>query len=149
DNRDGVERVILTASGGPFLKFPRERLAAVTPAQAVAHPNWSMGKKISVDCATMMNKALEVIEAHYLFGLAPEKIEVLIHPQSVVHSLVEYADGSVLAQMAASDMRTPLAHVLAWPKRMATPGQKLNLARLNGLSFAAPDTVQFPALVHA
>ncbi|HBR69776.1 MAG TPA: 1-deoxy-D-xylulose-5-phosphate reductoisomerase, partial [Rhodospirillaceae bacterium] len=111
-----------------------------------AHPNWSMGKKISVDSATMMNKALEIIEAHYLFNMPPEKIEVLVHPQSVVHSMVHYKDGSVLAQMGASDMRTPIAHALAWPERIDTPGQKLDLAKIGKLSFEVPDTVRFPAL---
>lgn len=143
---EGIEKITLTASGGPFLRWSREEMARATPEQAIAHPNWSMGKKISVDSATMMNKALEVIEAHYLFNMPPEKIEVLVHPQSVVHSLVHYRDGSVLAQMGASDMRTPIAHALAWPERMDTPGQKLDLARIGNLSFEAPDTERFPAL---
>ena len=142
----GIEKIILTASGGPFRTWSMDEMAKATPAQAVAHPNWSMGSKISVDSATMMNKALEIIEAHYLFNLQPEKIEVLIHPQSVMHSMVEYKDGSILAQMGASDMRTPLSHVLAWPQRMKTPGQKLDLKMLKRLDFEAPDLKRFPAI---
>ncbi|MCC6597382.1 MAG: 1-deoxy-D-xylulose-5-phosphate reductoisomerase [Alphaproteobacteria bacterium] len=143
---EGVSRVILTASGGPFLRWSHEKTRQVTPEQALQHPTWSMGPKISVDSATMMNKALEIIEAHILFELPAEKISVLIHPQSVVHSLVEYSDGSVLAQMGASDMRTPIAHVLGWPDRIETPGRKLNLQTLSALSFEEPDMNQFPAL---
>ncbi|MEO5365328.1 MAG: 1-deoxy-D-xylulose-5-phosphate reductoisomerase [Magnetococcus sp. WYHC-3] len=146
NNRSGIARIILTASGGPFLNWSAEQMQSATPEQAVAHPNWSMGAKISVDSATMMNKALEVIEAHVLFDMPPEKIDVVIHPQSVVHSMVEYADGSILAQMGASDMRTPIAYALAWPVRMATPGQRLDLAALGRLEFRAPDFQQFPAL---
>ncbi len=146
DRPEGIEKITLTASGGPFLKWSTDQMANATPEQAVAHPNWSMGRKISVDSATMMNKALEVIEAHYLFGVEPDRIEVLIHPQSVVHSMVEYKDGSILAQMGASDMRTPIANVLAWPERMETPGQRLNLTEINQLSFEQPDLEQFPAL---
>ncbi len=141
-----VERIILTASGGPFRTFTLEDMANVTPEQAVAHPNWDMGAKISVDSATMMNKGLEVIEAHYLFGLPEEKIEVLVHPQSVVHSCVAYVDGSVLAQMGAPDMRTPIAYALAWPDRMDTPVERLDLAALAELTFEAPDSTRFPAL---
>ena len=145
-NRDAVEKIILTASGGPFLKMPLEEMRHVTPAQAIAHPNWSMGEKISVDSATMMNKGLELIEAHYLFGLGASEIEVLIHPQSVVHSMVAYHDGSVLAQMGTPDMRTPIAHTLAWPKRMAAPSARLDLADLGKLTFESPDESRFPAL---
>jgi 1-deoxy-D-xylulose-5-phosphate reductoisomerase len=148
DNKrpEGIERIILTASGGPFLDWPAEKVARATPAQAVAHPNWAMGAKISVDSASMMNKALEVIEAHYLFGMPPEKIEVLVHPQSVIHSLVEYRDGSVLAQMGASDMRTPIAHALAWPERMATTGRRLDFAKPLALDFRPLDHDKFPAI---
>jgi 1-deoxy-D-xylulose-5-phosphate reductoisomerase len=124
-------------------------MARATPEQALAHPNWSMGAKISVDSATMMNKALEVIEAHYLFDMPPEKIEILLHPQSVVHSMVEYTDGSVLAQMGASDMRTPLTYALAWPERMKTPGQRLDLRAMNSLTFEACDMEKFPATGYA
>ena len=146
ENRDGIEKIILTASGGPFRTASDDALRNATPQQALAHPNWSMGPKISIDSATMMNKALEVIEAHYLFDLPPEKIDVIIHPQSVIHSMVEYKDGSILAQMGASDMRTPIAHVLAWPKRMKTPGQKLDLKSFKNFTFEAPDKKRFPAL---
>jgi 1-deoxy-D-xylulose-5-phosphate reductoisomerase len=143
---DAIERLILTASGGPFRIWRTADMAHVTPEQAVAHPNWSMGAKISVDSATMMNKGLEVIEAHYLFAMPEERIEVLVHPQSVVHSLVAYCDGSVLAQLGPPDMRTPIAHTLAYPKRMATPSARLDLAKLAQLTFEAPDPVRFPAL---
>lgn len=146
ERRAGIERIILTASGGPFRTWSAEDIAAAIPEQAVAHPNWDMGAKISVDSATMMNKALEVIEAHVLFGLPGSKIDVLIHPQSVVHSMVEYADGSVLSQMGASDMRTPIAYALAWPERMRTPGERLDLAKMSELNFEAPDLEKFPAL---
>jgi 1-deoxy-D-xylulose-5-phosphate reductoisomerase len=143
---DDVSRIILTASGGPFRTASPELIAGATPAQAVAHPNWSMGAKISVDSATMMNKGLELIEARYLFGLPSERIDVLIHPQSVVHSLVEFVDGSVLAQLGAPDMRIPIAYALAWPQRMTTPAQRLDLAAIARLDFEAPDLVRFPAL---
>ncbi|RDD62183.1 1-deoxy-D-xylulose-5-phosphate reductoisomerase [Ferruginivarius sediminum] len=146
DHLDTVERVILTASGGPFRTFAKADLRAVTREQAVAHPNWSMGAKISVDSATMMNKGLEFIEAHHLFGLPPSRIEVLVHPQSIVHSLVAYRDGSVLAQLGTPDMRTPIAHTLAWPTRMHAPVQPLDLAAIGQLSFEAPDEDRFPAL---
>lgn len=142
----GIERITLTASGGPFLNWSTEQTAKATPEQAIAHPNWTMGRKISVDSATMMNKALEVIEAHYLFGLPPEKIGVVIHPQSIVHALVTYKDGSVLAQMGAPDMRTPIAHTLAWPERMATTGRTLDLAQAMTLDFRPLDPAQFPAV---
>jgi len=143
---DAIERLILTASGGPFRSLRLAEMAGVTPAQAVAHPNWSMGAKISVDSATMMNKGLEVIEAHYLFAMPEERIEVLVHPQSVVHSLVAYCDGSVLAQLGPPDMRTPIAHALAYPRRMLTPSARLDLAKLAQLTFEAPDPERFPAL---
>jgi 1-deoxy-D-xylulose-5-phosphate reductoisomerase len=146
DRPEAVDRIILTASGGPFRTAPRATMATVTPEQAVAHPNWSMGAKISVDSATMMNKGLEVIEAHHLFGLAAERIEVLVHPQSVVHSMVAYVDGSVLAQMGEPDMRTPIAYTLAWPERMTTPVKRLDLAAIGQLTFEKPDVDRFPAL---
>lgn len=142
----GVRRVLLTASGGPFRTMAPERLAAVTPEQACAHPNWVMGRKISVDSATMMNKGLEVIEAHWLFGLPPGRIEVVIHPQSVIHSMVEYVDGSVLAQLGNPDMRTPIAHALAYPARIASGVDFLELARGATLTFEAPDLRRFPCL---
>jgi len=141
-----VSRLILTASGGPFRSASAETIRSATPAQAVAHPNWSMGAKISVDSATMMNKGLELIEAHYLFGLPSERIDILVHPQSVVHSMVEFVDGSVLAQLGTADMRIPIAYALAWPERMATPAQKLDLAAIARLEFEAPDFDRFPAL---
>ena len=141
-----VRRIILTASGGPFRDWPAERMAAVTPEQAVAHPNWSMGAKISVDSATMMNKGLELIEAERLFPVEGDRIEILLHRQSVIHSMVEYVDGSMLAQLGPSDMRVPIAHCLAWPDRMATPMPPLDLAAIGRLDFEAPDPVRFPAL---
>lgn len=146
DQRDRIDRIILTASGGPFRTFTREQMAGVTPAQAVAHPNWDMGAKISVDSATMFNKGLELIEAYHLFGLPEERIEILVHPQSVVHSMVAYCDGSVLAQLGEPDMRTPIAYALAWPQRMATPAKRLDLAAVANLSFESPDPMRFPAL---
>jgi 1-deoxy-D-xylulose-5-phosphate reductoisomerase len=147
DNRScDVSRLVLTASGGPFRKWTREQMASATPDQAVAHPNWSMGAKISVDSATMMNKGLELIEAHHLFGLTSDRLDVLIHPQSVIHSMVEYIDGSVLAQLGSADMRIPIAHALAWPERMETPAEKLDLAHIGSLSFESPDLELFPAL---
>jgi 1-deoxy-D-xylulose-5-phosphate reductoisomerase len=142
----GVRRVLLTASGGPFLDWPTSALRDATPEQACAHPNWVMGRKISVDSATLMNKGLEVIEACHLFGLAPENVEVVVHRQSVVHSLVEYVDGSVLAQLGAPDMRTPIAHALAWPQRIESGAQFLDLVRIGRLDFCAPDPARFPAL---
>ncbi|MCZ6846608.1 MAG: 1-deoxy-D-xylulose-5-phosphate reductoisomerase, partial [Alphaproteobacteria bacterium] len=145
-NAKEVERLILTASGGPFRTWTLEELAVATPAQAVAHPNWDMGRKISVDSATLMNKGLELIEAAYLFPVPAEKIEVLVHPQSVVHSLVAYVDGSVLAQLGTPDMRTPIAYTLSWPERMAAPAKRLDLAEIGELSFEAPDLRRFPAL---
>lgn len=146
EQRHAIDRIILTASGGPFRTCSLDEMAGVTPAQAVAHPNWSMGAKISVDSATMMNKGLELIEAHYLFDLPEEKIEILVHPQSVIHSMVGYADGSVLAQLGVPDMRTPLAYCLSWPHRMRVPVARLDLAALGQLTFEPPDEVRFPAL---
>jgi 1-deoxy-D-xylulose-5-phosphate reductoisomerase len=142
----GVERIVLTASGGPFRERPIQAMAAVTPAEAVKHPNWSMGAKISVDSATMMNKGLEIIEAHHLFALESERIDVVVHPQSVVHGLVYYKDGSVLAQLGSPDMRTPIAYALGWPKRIAAPSARLDLAKLGRLTFEPPDPGRFPAL---
>ena len=141
-----VDRIILTASGGPFRDWTWEQMAKATPEQAVAHPNWSMGSKISVDSATMMNKGLELIETKHLFPVPEERIEILVHPQSVVHSLVDYVDGSVLAQLGTPDMRTPISYALAWPQRMAVPCDRLNLAELSTLTFEAPDSKRFPAL---
>jgi 1-deoxy-D-xylulose-5-phosphate reductoisomerase len=144
-----VSRIILTASGGPFRTRSIDEMRAATPAEAVAHPNWSMGAKISVDSATLMNKGLELIEAYHLFPLGADCFEVVIHPESVVHSLVEYVDGSVLAQLGAPDMRVPIAYTLAWPERMATPCERLDLVRLGTLRFEAPDHERFPALAIA
>ncbi|MBW6525803.1 1-deoxy-D-xylulose-5-phosphate reductoisomerase [Sphingomonas sp. RHCKR7] len=146
---ESVRRIILTASGGPFRDWTLEQMAAVTPAQAVAHPNWSMGAKISVDSATMMNKGLELIEAARLFPVPPERIEIVIHRQSVIHSMVDYVDGSMLAQLGPSDMRVPIAHCLAWPERMATPMAPLDLVKLGRLDFEAPDAPRFHALTLA
>ncbi|MGD2081881.1 MAG: 1-deoxy-D-xylulose-5-phosphate reductoisomerase [Chromatiales bacterium] len=142
----GVRRILLTASGGPFRTLPLERLADVTPEQACAHPNWDMGRKISVDSATMMNKGLEVIEACWLFDTAPDRVEVVLHPQSVIHSMVEYADGSVLAQLGNPDMRTPIAHALAWPERMDSGVDSLDLFAVAHLDFEPPDRDRFPCL---
>lgn len=149
DDPSRVRRVILTASGGPFRTCTREEMARVTPAQAIKHPNWSMGAKISVDSATLMNKGLELIEAYYLFPVGHERLSVLVHPQSVIHSMVEYFDGSILAQLGPADMRTPIGHTLAWPERMATPCTPLDLARVGRLDFEEPDLVRFPALALA
>ncbi|NQW00705.1 MAG: 1-deoxy-D-xylulose-5-phosphate reductoisomerase [Rhodospirillales bacterium] len=143
---DKIRRIILTASGGPFRQFTQAQMKDVTPKQAVAHPNWDMGAKISVDSATMMNKGLELIEAYYLFPVAEPDIEILVHPQSVIHSMVDYVDGSVLAQLGTPDMRTPIAYALAWPDRMAAPAPKLSLADIRTLTFEAPDSDRFPAL---
>jgi 1-deoxy-D-xylulose-5-phosphate reductoisomerase len=144
--RSGVRRILLTASGGPFRTASQEVLAQVTPEQAVAHPNWVMGRKISVDSATMMNKGLEVIEARWLFNAPAEKIEVVIHPQSVIHSLVDYEDGSVLAQLGNPDMRTPIANALAWPERIASGVSPLDLFAVGQLNFERPDMRRFPCL---
>ena len=141
-----IRKIVLTASGGPFRAVPAEKLLAVTPDEACAHPNWVMGRKISVDSATMMNKGLEVIEARWLFDLEPERIEVLVHPQSIVHSLVEYLDGSVIAQLSNPDMRVPIAHALAHPERIESGARPLDLALLKSLSFEAPDAKRFPCL---
>ena len=146
---DNVGRIILTASGGPFRTRGRAEMRDITPAQAVAHPNWSMGAKISVDSATMMNKGLELIEAVRLFPVPAGRIEIVIHRQSVIHSLVDYVDGSMLAQLGPSDMRVPIAHCLAWPDRMATPMEPLDLVRLGRLDFEAPDVLRFRALTLA
>ncbi len=142
----GVAKIILTASGGPFRTYSLEQMASATPEQALKHPNWSMGAKITIDSATMFNKGLELIEAHYLFDMSPDRIDVLFHPQSVIHSLVEYIDGSVLAQLGAPDMRIPIAHCLAWPDRMETPVERLDLAAIARLDFETPDLIRFPAL---
>jgi len=142
----GVRRILLTASGGPFRLLPLHQLEKVTPEQACAHPNWVMGRKISVDSATMMNKGLEVIEAHWLFNVAAEQIEVVVHPESVIHSLVEYIDGSVIAQLGNPDMRTPIAHALDFPQRIAAGVQFLDLARVGALHFEKPDLRRFPCL---
>jgi 1-deoxy-D-xylulose-5-phosphate reductoisomerase len=141
-----VSRLVLTASGGPFREHSTEQMRVATPAEAVAHPRWSMGAKISVDSATLMNKGLELIEAHHLFGLPSERIDVVVHPQSVVHSLVEFVDGSLLAQLGSADMRIPIAYTLAWPDRMETPAERLSLADIARLDFEKPDLKRFPAL---
>ncbi len=146
DRPGGIESIILTASGGPFRTWTRDEMRDVTPERAVQHPNWSMGAKISVDSATLMNKGLELIEARYLFDLPPDQCRIVVHPQSVIHSLVEYRDGSVLAQLGAPDMRIPIAHTLAWPERMDTPCERLNLAEIARLDFEDPDPVRFPAI---
>ncbi len=149
ENADQVEKVILTASGGPFRTVSKAAMAGVTPAQALKHPNWDMGNRITIDSATMMNKGFEVIEAFHLFPLEQDQLEVLVHPQSVVHGLVQYRDGSLLAQLGSPDMRTPIAHCLAWPKRMDVPVERLDLARIGELSFEAPDLDRFPSLALA
>jgi 1-deoxy-D-xylulose-5-phosphate reductoisomerase len=143
---DAVERLILTASGGPFRERSREAMAAVTPREAIAHPNWAMGIKISVDSATMMNKGLELIEAHHLFGLNEDRLDILVHPESIVHSMVAFRDGSILAQLGQPDMRIPIAYTLGWPERLAAPTPRLDLATIGRLTFAPPDPVRFPAL---
>ncbi len=145
----GLRRVLLTASGGPFRDLPGEALADVTPEAALAHPNWVMGRKISVDCATLMNKGLELIEACLLFGLTPAQVQILVHPQSIVHSLVEYVDGSVLAQLGSPDMRTPIAHALAWPERIDSGVEFLDLLKAGRLDFRAPDAERFRCLALA
>jgi 1-deoxy-D-xylulose-5-phosphate reductoisomerase len=147
--KTAVKRLILTASGGPFRTWDRQSMSAASPEQAVAHPNWSMGAKISIDSATMMNKALEMIEAAYLFAMPPEQIDVLVHPQSIVHSMVEYADGSTLAQLGPPDMRAPIAFALAWPDRITWPAPKLDLAAIGSLTFEEPDMDRFPAIALA
>ncbi len=144
-----IEKLTLTASGGPFRDWPRNRIAAAGAACALKHPNWSMGKKISIDSATLMNKGLEAIEAHYLFAVAPEQIAIVVHAQSIVHGLVNFIDGSVLAALAAPDMRLPLAYALSWPQRQAAPVKRLDLNEIGSLTFAAPDTERFPCLALA
>ena len=144
--RNAISRIILTASGGPFRQLPVDRMANVLPSEAMAHPNWTMGSKISVDSATMMNKGLELIEAHHLFAMPDHQVDILVHPQSVIHSLVEYVDGSVLAQLGTPDMRTPIAYALGWPNRMTVPCEQLDLAQIARLTFEAPDSNRFPAL---
>lgn len=144
--REDVSRVILTASGGPFRTWRLDQIKVATPEQALKHPNWSMGPKVTIDSATLMNKGLEVIEAHHLFGLAPDEIEVLVHPQSVVHGLVEFRDGSVVAQLGPADMRVPIAHCLAYPERLDGPVPRLDLAAMRELTFENPDPIRFPAL---
>jgi len=141
-----VEKVTLTASGGPFRTWDIERIRAATPAQAVAHPNWSMGAKISVDSATLMNKGLELIEAHFLFALPPEKLGVVVHPQSIIHALVSFDDGTTLAHLSAPDMRTPICHALSWPRRISSPSKRLDLTAIGQLTFEAPDHTRFPCL---
>ena len=147
--REDVKRVILTASGGPFRTWSLEQIKQATPEQALRHPNWSMGPKITIDSASLMNKGLELIEAHHLFALKPDEIDVLVHPQSVVHGLVEFCDGSVVAQLGSPDMRTPIAHCLAWPQRIEAPAPRLDLARVRELTFEEPDLKRFPALALA
>ena len=146
DNADRVHRIILTASGGPFRNSSLDEMAKMTPEQAVAHPNWDMGAKISVDSATMINKGLELIEAFHLFPVSGDQIEILVHPQSIIHSMVDYVDGSVLAQLGTPDMRTPIAYALAWPKRMAAHAPRLELGEIATLTFENPDMDRFPAL---
>lgn len=146
DAPNSIEKIILTASGGPFRTWSMADIARATPKQAVAHPNWDMGAKISVDSATMMNKGLELIEAHHLFGLPADRIEIIVHPQSIVHSMVAYVDGSVLAQLGTPDMRIPISYALAWPERMKTPSERLDLSAVGSLDFEEPDPDRFPAL---
>ncbi len=146
DKPKGVKRLILTASGGPFRESSLKKLQSVTRADALAHPVWKMGAKISIDSATLMNKGLELIEASYLFDRPSSEIDVVVHPQSIIHSMVEYIDGSVLAQLGSPDMRTPIAYSMGWPKRMAAPVERLDFTKLNGLTFFEPDVIKFPAL---
>lgn len=143
-NADAIEKLTLTASGGPFWNWSLDQMASATPEQAVSHPNWSMGAKISVDSATLMNKGLELIEAQMLFGLSPEQLDIVIHPQSLVHCLVSYSDGSVLAHLSVPDMRTPIAHALGWPRRLPSPSRRLDFTDLMSLMFEAPDVKRFP-----
>jgi 1-deoxy-D-xylulose-5-phosphate reductoisomerase len=146
DARERIERIVITASGGPFRTWSRAEIEAASPEQALKHPNWSMGPKITIDSATLMNKGLEIIEAFHLFGLRSSQLAVVVHPQSIVHCMVEYADGSVLAHLGAPDMRTPIAYSLAWPSRMHAPTERLDLARIGKLTFEEPDGARFPAL---
>lgn len=145
-NRDAITKLTLTASGGPFRTWTFERMAAATPEQAVLHPNWSMGAKISVDSATLMNKGLELIEAQLLFDLSPEQLDIVIHPQSLVHCLLSYSDGAVLAHLSAPDMRTPIAHALGWPRRLPSPARQLDFSELMSLTFEKPDFARFPCI---
>jgi 1-deoxy-D-xylulose-5-phosphate reductoisomerase len=147
--REDVQRIVLTASGGPFRTLSLEEIRKVTLEQALKHPTWSMGPKITIDSATLMNKGLELIEAHHLFALPPEQLDVVVHPQSIVHGLVEFRDGSVIAQLGSPDMRIPISHCLAWPVRMETPAARLDLAQISTLTFEEPDMVRFPALATA
>jgi 1-deoxy-D-xylulose-5-phosphate reductoisomerase len=147
--RADIKRVILTASGGPFRTWSQAAINAATPEQALRHPNWSMGPKVTIDSATLMNKGLELIEAQHLFALSPDEIDVLVHPQSVVHGMVEFRDRSVVAQLGAPDMRIPIAHCLAWPRRLDGPAARLDLAQIGELTFEAPDLARFPALALA
>lgn len=146
---EAIERIVLTASGGPFRTWSAEQLKAATPAQALRHPNWSMGRKITIDSATLMNKGLELIEAYHLFPVEPRQLAVVVHPQSIIHAMVEFCDGSVMAHMGCPDMRTPIAVALAWPNRMTAPTKRLDLAQLGSLTFEQPDEVRFPALALA
>jgi 1-deoxy-D-xylulose-5-phosphate reductoisomerase len=146
NRREDVRRVIITASGGPFRTWSAEAIRAATPEQALRHPNWSMGPKVTIDSATLMNKGLELIEAHHLFALPPQQIDVLVHPQSIVHGLVEFRDGSLIAQLGSPDMRIPIAHCLAWPQRISGPAPRLDLARVASLTFEEADLTRFPAL---
>src|SRR5690606_23277666 len=146
DHAEQIDRIILTASGGPFRTWTAEQIAAATPARALMHPNWSMGPKITIDSATMMNKGLELIEAFHLFPVSADQLTVLVHPQSIIHSMVEYCDGSVLAQLGAPDMRTPIAYALAWPERMPGPAARLRLEELAQLTFEPVDEARFPAV---
>jgi 1-deoxy-D-xylulose-5-phosphate reductoisomerase len=148
-DEDAIEKVTLTASGGPFRDWPLERMAHATPQQAIAHPNWSMGAKISVDSATLMNKGLELIEAHVLFGVEPEKLDIVIHPQSAIHCLVSCVDGAVLAHLSAPDMRTPIAHALGWPRRISSPSRRFDFAAFPQLTFERPDGARFPCMALA
>ncbi|MFZ1922366.1 MAG: 1-deoxy-D-xylulose-5-phosphate reductoisomerase [Xanthobacteraceae bacterium] len=147
--REDIRRIVLTASGGPFRTWPLDAIRKVTLEQALKHPTWSMGPKVTIDSATLMNKGLELIEAHHLFALGPDQLDVVVHPQSIVHGLVEFRDGSVIAQLGSPDMRIPISHCLAWPVRMGTPAQRLDLAKVATLTFEAPDTSRFPALALA
>jgi 1-deoxy-D-xylulose-5-phosphate reductoisomerase len=147
--REDIRRIVLTASGGPFRTWPLEAIRKVTLEQALKHPTWSMGPKITIDSATLMNKGLELIEAHHLFALGPDQLDVVVHPQSIVHGLVEFRDGSVIAQLGSPDMRIPISHCLAWPVRMGTPAQRLDLAKVATLTFEEPDMTRFPALALA
>ena len=146
EQRDNIERLLITCSGGPFRTWSQNEINAATPAQALKHPTWSMGAKISIDSASLMNKALEVIEAHYLFNMPSDKIDVIVHPQSLIHSMVEYSDGSILSQMGPSDMRTPIAHCLGWPERIRTSGQRLDFSKVSSMTFEKPDLNRFKSL---